>query len=578
MSDFRMSFDPLFSWGVICAIALSCFALFFWFELKRHQRLLIPRMMALILIFISILALLSRPYFKKEKLQAILLTQGFERTKVDSVLRVEPQLRIFRFQNTESYPYSEILSSTQRLSDENVKYIFGAGLPTYISQLIPQKNFKFFPGRTPFGVVELTVPKIIANRKNPISGVCVSRGKTKLKLAGPSGSEDSIYLKDGKNKFTLSFRPKQPGLFIYSLLTQDSLGNNLSERLPIEVVQETPLRILFLQRFPTAEVRYLKNFLAEKGHSIVVRSQTSKNNFNEEFINSSKIRLNQLSEDLLNRFDLVLADSKTIDELTPFEKSNLKKTIAGGLGLVVLQNDFTTKSEFYLARGEKISIDTVHIHLTGKDYTLSASPIKVISKPSVESIIKVRDRVLAGSQFLGAGKITFQFLQETYRMALEGNAEDYTSIWTPMIEKTARRENQKFKLKLTSQFPIYQNEPVELSVLSSGESPRVYCDSIRLAVIENAVVDDSWSARSWMHKSGWHKFIAGDSSELNFYISEPSEWQSLRAANQMRETPMQNEFAAKSVNPKFENERVWPLLFFIVFILASGFLWLAPKI
>src|SRR5258708_2622352 len=126
MSDFRLSFDPLFSWWIVVSVSFLAFALFLWFELKRNQALLIPRVIALVLILISILALLLRPFFKNEKkTEAVLLTPNFERSKVDSLLRLEPQAKIIRLAEAGSYPDSETLTSFQSLSYQNIKYIFG---------------------------------------------------------------------------------------------------------------------------------------------------------------------------------------------------------------------------------------------------------------------------------------------------------------------------------------------------------------------------------------------------------------------------------------------------------------------
>jgi len=497
---------------------------------------------------------------------------------VDSLLRLEPQVKIIRLVEAESYPNSETFISFQSLFYENIKYIFGEGIPGYALDLLSKRDFQFIPCQLPFGVVELTVPEIFSNRRNSFYGSFNSPGKTKLKLVGPSGVEDSINLSPGNNSFTLSFHPKRSGLFLYDLISTDSLGNTSSEKLPIEVIEERALRILFVQKFPSAEMRYLKNFLVGKGHSIAVRTQTSKNNFNEEFINSPQNRLGEFTNDLLSSFDLVLVDLKTIDELTKDEKSTMQKSIFGGLGLIVVQNDVPSKTDFYTVKGEKISADTVRLRLPSAQRVLPVLPFKVIGRSSIESVIKSKDRVLAGYRFFGAGKIAFQFLQETYRLALEGLHEDYAFIWTSLIESSARKQNKKFDLKLISAFPYYPNEPLRLSILSSGEKPVIQSDGIMAPVKEDVLVDDYWEAESWAGKFGWHRFTAGDSSALNYFILQPSEWRSLRIANQMKETSLARTMQPGNSVLQFENRKISPLLFYLIFIFASGFLWLAPKI
>ena len=579
MSDFRMSFDPLFSWWMVLLISSLAFALLLWFEIKRNQTLLIPRIIAVVLVLISILALLLQPSFKTaKKTEIVLLTPNFEKSKVDSLLRLEPQFKIIRSAEAESYPNSESFISFQSLSYENIKYIFGEGVPNYAFDLLGESDFRFIPGRLPFGVVELIVPEIFSGRKNSIFGLFNSPGKTKLKLVGPSGAEDSVALNQGNNSFTLSFRPKQPGLFLYYLISEDNPGNSSSEKLPIEVIEQRVMRILFIQKFPSAEMRYLKNFLADKGHAVAVRSQTSKNNFSEEFINSPQTRLSRLTNDLLHSFDLVLIDSKTIDELTKEEKSTLQKSVFMGLGLIIVQNDIPVETNFYLPKGKKISTDTVSLRLSSIQRVLPALPFKVIDHSSIESVIKSKNRILAGYRFFGAGKIAFQFLQETYKLTLEGLHEDYAFVWTSLIERSARKQNKKFELKMISTFPFYPNESLGLSILSSGEKPTIHSDGIKVPAKEDVLLDDYWETKSWAGKLGWHQFTANDSTTLNYFVSKPNEWKSLRIANQMKRISLASATQAKNSVLQFENKKITRLLFYLIFVLASGFLWLAPKI
>jgi hypothetical protein len=53
----------------------------------------------------------------------------------------------------------------------------------------------------------------------------------------------------------------------------------------------------------------------------------------------------------------------------------------------------------------------------------------------------------------------------------------------------------------------------------------------------------------------------------------------MRAANSVRKTLlMTDDFQNRSEGIQQENKPVSPLLFYLIFLLASGFLWLAPKI
>ena len=83
--------------------------------------------------------------------------------------------------------------------------------------------------------------------------------------------EDSVsFTQQGNHDFTLSLTPKQSGLFVYSVVIEDD-GKSVTQKFPVEVKEEKKLNILFVQNYPTAETRYLKNFLIENGHALAVQ-------------------------------------------------------------------------------------------------------------------------------------------------------------------------------------------------------------------------------------------------------------------------------------------------------------------
>lgn len=574
-----MSFDPFFSTWVV-ALLVPVFALFVWMELKRKQRFLMLRITAVLLVFLSILGLMIRPAIleKQNVGESILLTPGFNKAKIDSLLKVKPKIKVLRTEQAERYPSSELVSIND-IADHDINYILGEGLPHSALELMGNQNFRFIGRDIPSGVVEFYPPgKIYANKVNSFSGVFNSSRKTKLKLNGPAGVEDSVSLTRGEKPFALSFHPKQPGLFVYTLTSEDSLGNKLTERIPVEVLQQRALRILFVQKFPTAETRYLKNFLSEKGHSVAVRLQTSKSNYNEEFSNMAKVRLNPLNADLLNSFDLIFCDARSIGEMSEGEKIIVKRAVFNGLGIILL-GSFSGKEDFFSIKGKTITSDTTHLRLPGKLYILPSESIEIIDQPSIQVVIKNNKRILAGYKLFGAGKIGFQLVQETYRVGLGGNTDDYSFLWSSLIERLARNQNKKIELSLNSPFPYFPNQPLDLFVVSAGNDPEVFSDNLRLPIRENVVVEDYWKAQSLAGKPGWHQFSTNDSTVLNYFVFENSEWDSLRIINQMKETQlMQRVLISSESQISIHYKPFPPLIFYLIFILALGFLWLAPKI
>ena len=272
--------------------------------------------------------------------------------------------------------------------------------------------------------------------------------------------------------------------------------------------------------------------------------------------------------------------------MTVGEINGLKKSIRAGLGVIILMNHFPEKNkrinDFFPSDFTRSKEDTVQVYLAGsKRYTLPVMPLKIPSSPALQVVTQANGRILSGYSHHGFGKIGFQLLLETYRISLQGDSDDYAYLWAPLIEKTARVENESFKLKLKNLLPYYPNEPLFLEVISSGTQPSVYADSTQLALTEDVILDDLWHGVSWAVKPGWHQFsINADSSIFNHFVSDTSDLKALRRIHQQKE----NELAA-STNPvafhyheKINFTPVPALLFYLMFLIAAGFLWLVPKI
>ncbi len=198
----------------------------------------------------------------------ILLTDGYEQRVIDSLPSFE----------------ATKVSSYNNLSKLNhVKIITGNGLPNWALDLLPSKNYNFIPSPAPKGITAIeTDEHLYAHRWNTIRGT-YNGGESLIKLRGPGGFEDSVTT--SKGAFSLSFFAKSSGRFLYDLITPEG-----TETLPLIIEPERQLNIILISNYPTFELRYLKNFLAAKGHRLSVRNQVSKDKYKFEFAQSSFIQ------------------------------------------------------------------------------------------------------------------------------------------------------------------------------------------------------------------------------------------------------------------------------------------------
>ncbi len=584
MNDDGFMIHPIFSIWLVSVGFVLVLSFFLWKEYTRKVKFLVWRIVVLIVMMLSILGLLLQPSFVKEKKSngTVLLTVHYSSAQADSIRLKNPSFIFLRMSNAKPYPRSQEKQSFNELADQkNIQFVLGDGLPDYILKELDDP-FQFLAGELPKGIVKWQAPTVFkANQQSIISGSFRANGKSKIVLRNPGNAEDSVeFAARGDHSFSLSLTPRQQGFFAYEVIIQDILGIQ-KQKFPVVVKKEKQLTILFFQKYPTSEVRYLKNYLIESGHALAIRSQISKNNFRYEFANRKSMKIDHLTADALESFDLFLIDNESLESLSAIERKFLDESIKTGLGVVVLLNsiDLKKNQSFLNLPLMSYSKDTAQIKLTTGTFTFSTWPLSL--EANVEPVSQAENRVLSGYINRGEGKIAIQFLQETYRLLLEGKANDYATLWSPLLERTARMENSKFKI-LPPPFPIYQDEPFIVNVIASQQKPNFLADGVLIPFREDVVIDDYWHGTTWAGDPGWHKFaIQNDSIVKYYYVSSAEEWQSLRIAQQQRANQIASGRSSVLLKQRInllERKPISSLLFFLVFLLAASFLWLAPKL
>ena len=142
--------------------------------------------------------------------------------------------------------------------------------------------------------------------------------------------------------------------------------------------------------------------------------------------------------------------------------------------------------------------------------------------------------VLNGYGFQLAGKIGFQLLHETYRLSLSGDSLAYAEIWAPLLESVARRKKENSRIKILTPFPWYEDEPLEIEVITSGDNIMLTDDSIQVPLREDINVDNVWHTRTWSFKKGWHTLKTNEGTVRPYYIQSRPAWNALSISNQIR--------------------------------------------
>ena len=572
---------PILPLTVIIIILSFLTILFVVLELKKSHRYWLIRLIAIIILMASLAGIMLRPKYSSTKSDAVLLlTTGYSEHQVDSLLNQHSHLSVMYLAGAKPFK-NAIELQEQHLANHNIEYVVGEGLLLHQLDKLKEITFSYIPTRIPGGLVGLSLEdRYEANRKGTVTASYNNNaGRSLISLYGPAGAEDSVIISNkGVSRFSLSFLPRQAGNFVYTVTVRDSTKSSM-ETVPIHVSDSRKLEILFLQYHPSFETQYLKSFLSEKNHRMILRSQLSKNNFRNEFINRESVSVSRLSEQLLSDMDLVVADATSLNMLTAQEKADLEKSIKLGLGLLSLPPIGKMPSDYFPFKTIAVKKDTTVISVGRKSFTLPSSPVRVQKQQGVIPLLSSKSGYLNGYTFHRAGKIGFQLLHETFQLRLAGDSLAYAEIWAPLLENVARRKEENSSIKIVTPFPWYEDEPIKIEVLSATDKIKLMDDSTLIPLQENFFLDNVWHGRTWGSKKGWHLLTTDHGVVKPYYVHSRPAWNALSIKNQMRINGLKSK-----ANSKVDSKRITvmkdvpPIVFYLLLMLSAGYLWLAPRL
>lgn len=580
-----LEFNALFPPVWIIVIATLAIIVGVWLEIARKQRLLSLRLVAVFIAIGALASLALNPHRIAEKSSdIILLTADFDNRTLDSIVGASSVVQVYKLADVAGAPNATLLNYRELNDLRGNIHVLGQGLPEYMLDYLEGTTLHFYPANPSAGITGLDLTRVYtANRVNTLNGTYYATGNRILKLQAGGITLDSVPLKKGEHRFSVSFTPKAAGQNVYTLTEHDSLGNVLTrEPLPVDVKPLQPLSILFLHNFPTAEIRFLKNYLETQQHKLTLRYTISKDRYRTEFVNTKQETISRITEPMLKNFDLVITDASSLASLSGQERNAIERAIASGLGmLTVIDNPApaTAVLKFLQRNVSHVKSDSASITINHTRLKVPATSVAVASDERQTSFLEdTNGRVVSGYVQHGFGKNGFSLLSNTFTLQLSGQAETYATLWSDMISALARKEQKPYDLAWLTSFPVYPDEPIEFQITSASEKPSVLIDSVEVPVSEHSLVHHVWYGKFWAGRAGWNSLTIRQSTDTyNFFVSQPGEWNSLRVAHQQK--AMQKMISAQRDKQKEVVRQAIPrTLFFVLFVVAAGFLWLAPKL
>ncbi|GAA4310498.1 hypothetical protein GCM10023183_28480 [Nibribacter koreensis] len=533
--------------------------------------------------------------------EAILLTEGYRPDTLTSLLnRLSPKPKVFSYDVkadratlvTDMAQFKAFNPAVQTM------HVVGHGLEE--ETLAELGNLQVIPHLSPLptGVLSASWPKkITLGEEVQVQGKFTSKDQaTQLYLHAAGAKRDSVEIKKGAEQtFSLKFKPKTAGQFVYHLQWRDTEDSVHKEQLPVLVEAPRLLNVLLLSSSPSFEVKFLKNALAQKGHGVAVRSQVSKGIYQTETVNLPTVQVSRLTPTLLQKFDVVLLDAEALQSLSGQEKQTLQQAVSQqGLGILTTFTGSRPKSIPFFAEAvfarisekEAINGPVKWIGQTTSAAVLPLTSFALQPKEGQPSLAwgNTPKQALVTTYRKGLGQVGVSLVQETFPLALEGKEKLYQGFWAKVLTALASPAEEP----AVSIEPIFATVHQAVALTGSGGSqvptPKIasYKDKTPAAALVggSSLLSSHQTFTTWPQAQGWHSFgsIGGPSASL--YIFPATAWQT-RQLHQKQQAIRKASGAERlhnTVSDIFQEEAfpLWP--FGLGLLLALGFLWLEEKV
>jgi hypothetical protein len=195
--------------------------------------------------------------------------------------------------------------------------------------------------------------------------------------------------------------------------------------------------------------------------------------------------------------------------------------------------------------------------------------------------ITVRDnKTIAAFKQMGLGRVATTTLLSSYQMVLNGSSQAYKSIWTKILDEIVKRQRMSVEWKSDTKIPK-ADEPFDFSLYTNLQEFEVIDeDRERTPMLQKPMVSTHYKGTIYPKKTGWqHLSIEGDStSKFSFFVYDSVDWKALSTTQNIVLNQKKFKNGINKNRTVISNRPISPLLFYVLFLLGVGWLWLSPKL
>ncbi|MBS1519389.1 MAG: hypothetical protein JST50_00215 [Bacteroidetes bacterium] len=585
------------SWTVIVLIICCLLAAFaVWKEVNRPKRVNLALRIAASILVAAALACIVLPISYNKDISvaddhsAILLTAGFG---ADSLVNYKSD-QIFTTDRTiqKSYPQAKLTRLDELKADSPAfgrVHIFGYGLNENELKQLGHLPVVFHPSPLPVGITNINwSQKLKTGMDFTVQGRYNNTGSktVKLILKGLSTQLDTAAIPaKSNNEFELTTVPKSEGRAVYHILATSGRDTLENENLPVEINPAQPLKVLILSASPDFETKFLKNWLAENGFEVAVRSTISKDKFSSEYANMQPVKVEHLDAGILEKFDVVIGDLSVLKTESALKSEVTQK----GLGIIIRADSLSKGSswlqiEFPLEKFTIKNPSPVALNIRGqksKSAPLKTDQTFISQTPPTQTLVTdMQNHGLVNSSLAGSGRLVFTAITNSYNWMLAGDKDDYAAFWSLLIKNAARKTPVSENWNIAG-FPT-ANEPIDLQLQSAQTPGKIVTDSSEIAPVQNPDIPFEWTSRYWPATTGWHNIKQNNGQAHWYYVYGKGDWkyakitEKLAATSYYANTNPANGFVTKQIHEKVRIE-VTKIYFYLLLLAACAYLWAEAK-
>lgn len=529
---------------------------------------------------------------------AILLTDGYPKDSLEKYKGASlfsTDLAITEKDNKVKY-INDITYFLTSKPDYQTLHIFGYGLESDELKSLKTKNLIFHPAALKNGVssiswtenIRLGEQLLVQGKYNNTTGP-----EVKLILQGLGTNLDSVIIrKETWNNFELKCTPKHLDKAVYSLTVIADKDTLSREKLPIIVKERESIRILILASAPDFENKFLKNWLAQQGYSLSVRTSISTAKYSTEFLNSKKNDLNRINTTLLTNFDILIGDRSELSRLSTLENQAIQNQVNKGMGLIIKADASEPGNGFYrnafpIRENKQVIPKTLKLnwekHSALKAILQGSSSIEILGQAGTQSLVKnERGNILTSSKLFGKGKILLTVINDSYTWMLGNQEEDYSSFWSYILQKAARKKENPESLAVHSLPVINKDMGIEIQT-ETGNKSHFQIKGEKLAFKQHSLMSFQETGSFWPSEPGWQSFQFENTDSNWFYVFDEKAWTEVKASEKLKNTQNFIEQSAKNITTgngavQVYKDTIHPIWFYILFLLCCTYLWLEVKL